>query len=155
MTIEPLKCPGLAESRGSLVERVGLWIPLLGWCVGKLAWDVRVSPFVKQIKEQLEHRDQFPAAAWGQDECRLRFAYWLCVTVKEEIGWPNHHFHPEDPVRIAFWAYDDGLDINFLLEEIEDETGSTITKEDCETLKQMTLGQAVDFFLAKSRVSVS
>ena len=99
-------------------------------------------------RDQKNPRRRVPSA-WGADERRLQFARWLCKATKDEIGWPNDHFHPDDPVRLAFWAYDDGLDIDFLLMAIEEEIGGKVTDADCAKLERMTLGVSVDFLLAK------
>lgn len=126
-----------------------MWVPIVGWSVGSLLYDHRVRPFVNQIRTQLRSRSAFPADAWGDEEARLKFARSLCATIKEEIGWPNDHFHPDDPVRLACWGYRDGLDTNFLQMEIEEKIGTQLTDAECETLTNMTLGAAVDCLLAK------
>ena len=150
-SLEPLTCPGLDESRETLVERIGLWIPIVGWVVAAAVHGARVRPFVRHIKTQLRSRPAFPADAWGDDENRGNLALWLCKAVKENMDWPNHHFHPDDPVALAFWSYADALDIRNLLMTIEDEISAKLTDADCESLETMTLGEAVDFFLAKAK----
>lgn len=52
----PLACPGLAESRESFIERVGMWLPIIGWGAASLAYDLRVRPYVRNIKEQVEKK---------------------------------------------------------------------------------------------------
>ena len=150
MAYAPLNCAGLVESRESLVERIGIRVPILGWCVAALAHDVRVAPFVREINGQLKARPRFPGCTWGTDRARRRFVRWIARLIRDEFGWPNHHFHPDDPVRLVCWAHDDALDDVLFLLELEDELGCQITEAECETLWGMTLGEAVDFLLDKA-----
>jgi len=57
----------------------------------------------KRLAEQLARRVSFPAEAWGSGE-RAEFAAAVGRVVAEEIGWPNWHFLPEDPLEAIFYC---------------------------------------------------
>ena len=58
---------------------------------------------VEQIAEQLELRPSFPAEAWGSED-RAAFAAAVGRIIAEEIGWPNSHFLPDDPLDLVFYC---------------------------------------------------
>jgi hypothetical protein len=57
----------------------------------------------EQIAEQLKLRPSFPAEAWGSDD-RAAFAAALGRIVADEIGWPNSHFLPDDPLDVVLYS---------------------------------------------------
>ena len=147
----PLACPGLAESRESFIERVGMWLPIIGWGAASLAYDLRVRPYVRDIKRQMLRRPVFPTRAWGNDQTRVQFAQWICSEIRDEFEWPNDHFCPADPVELACWGYIDGLATIAFQMTIEDRIGCKLSDQECEELTAVTLGKAVDYLLAKAQ----
>ena len=58
---------------------------------------------VGQLAEQLRQRPSFPADAWGSDH-RAAFAAAVGRIIADELGWPNSHFQPDDPLEIVFYC---------------------------------------------------
>jgi hypothetical protein len=63
----------------------------------------RGSGTVEVLAEQLAKRPSFPAGAWGSDD-RAAFAAGVGRIVADEVGWPNSHFLPDDPMEIVFYC---------------------------------------------------
>ena len=90
------------------------------------------------------------ATAWDGDDHRVQYARWLSKIIHQEAEWPNGHFHPDDPVRLLFLDCDP-LGAVEIVWSIEDEIGSKLFDADRDRLTDMTLGEAVDFLLARQR----
>jgi hypothetical protein len=55
------------------------------------------------LAAQLRQRPSFPADAWGPDH-RAAFAAAVGRIIADELGWPNSHFVPDDPLEIVFYC---------------------------------------------------
>lgn len=148
---QPLSCPELDVTKPSRMERGLIVIPVLGWAFGWAHEQDRFRPLVKSIEAQLKSRADFPESAWGGDAVRVEFARVLTKAIRNNLGWPNDHFHPSDPLRIACWAHQDACDSTDLLSELEQHLKIRLSEEDCDRLNEMNLGEAVDYLTAKSR----
>lgn len=58
---------------------------------------------VERLGEQLADRRSFPADAWGAGG-RAAFAEAAGRIVADEIGWPNPHFLPDDPLEVVLYC---------------------------------------------------
>lgn len=94
---------------------------------------------VEQLAEQLRQRPTFPAASWGSDD-RAAFAAAVGRIVAEEIGWPNSHFLPDDPLEIVLYcAGSDGAETLVISDDFEEAFG-----RECEFGGDRTFGEFVD-----------
>ena len=88
---------------GCAIHIVWTWLGLTAM-VGLLAFrQLNRRGTVELIAEQLKLRPSFPAEAWGSDD-RAAFAAAVGHIVADEIGWPNSHFLPDDPLEILFYC---------------------------------------------------
>ena len=95
------------------MQKFLMWCPFIGT-------DVKI---VKDITAQLKVRTEFPTEDWKGysdidkiDEFSRRLA--------KANEWPNHHFHPGDPIDLLFFFTDgDGWDVIDLMQEWESNTG--------------------------------
>ena len=89
------------------VQKFMMWFPLFGT-------DVRV---VKDVTFQLKRRAEFPLDEWKEykninDRILKRLA--------KANEWPNHNFHPQDPLDLLFFPTDgNGWDVLRLVQEWE------------------------------------
>jgi len=105
----PLSWPQIEWMCPSSRERMWSRIPLLGWFISGRLYVKRVSPVVQEIKTQLEARPIFPSTEWGSNPRRLEMARGIRRIIRDQMGWPNDHFIPDDPMDIVCWAHEDGL----------------------------------------------
>lgn len=77
---------------------------------------------ILSIERQLLARPD-PSDLWGRDPRRRELSLAVRTLIKEEFGWPNDHFIPDDPFGIACWAHRDSLDCVFAAQCIEKQFG--------------------------------
>jgi hypothetical protein len=83
------------------------WIPT--WIGFRFRWAMARD----WVSQQLELREQ---AGWKpQSELHAL----ICRIAVKVCGWKNGCFELNDDLRVAFWAFDDGLDTEFAFSEIE------------------------------------
>lgn len=102
-------------------ERFWAKIPLLGVSIASAMWTGRYLPIRRRFFAQLESRPESVLGAWD-DEIQS-FASEVCRIAQAEMGWPNARFVPEDPYRVVFWSFDDGLDLECAMQEIAERFG--------------------------------
>lgn len=108
----------------------------------------RDQPVVRQIGDQLLARPSIPSASWGTTE-RAEFARFLGNVIADEIGWPNSHFVPDDPLEILMFSpVNDGGEILAIDWAVEQRLGHPTDWPDVETF-----GQLVDGYLDQSRAN--
>jgi hypothetical protein len=104
------------DSQPSKLEKVLMWIPILGWALAGSLYQVRIRPISEDIRRQLQTRSEPSPSIWGEDSQRRSIAAYIVQQIQHEFGWPNHYFIPSDPLWIAAWAHEDGLDdVSFVL----------------------------------------
>jgi hypothetical protein len=132
------------------VERALMWIPILGWAASYDLWWRRMAPLVESIESQLRARPEPDAALWGYVPRRAEIGRYVCAVARDEMGWPNDHFVPDDRFDIVFWAHLDGLDAAAALQEIELhlDLGMENSEVDRWFKERATLGEVVDYLLA-------
>jgi hypothetical protein len=122
-----------------------MWLPIVGWLISSWLMRRRLSVFTQAIERQLAARIRFPEEEWGCDGQRLEFVRFVCRTLKTEVGWPNDHFVPDDPVWLLVGGYGDCLLPASIAIEIERYLDVRVAEKDWEATDGMTLGQAVAY----------
>ena len=74
----------------------------------------------------------------------------LLTIIDDNFGWTNTRFVPWDPVAVAMWAYEDGLDDTAAISNVEKAFGVTFTDEEWLEYYQKTLLDLVDGILERS-----
>lgn len=151
MLVLPLEATEInqIEARETKSEKFWKRIPLLGWAIASSLWANRTSPIVQAVVEQLISRPKPEPSIWGNDTRRVQIGLCLSRVAKEEMGWPNDHFVPADPVRVVFWAHEDGLDFEVALLTIEEELDVKLNDAEVNDWFVKTLGDVVDELMAK------
>jgi hypothetical protein len=103
---------------------------------------------VRSIERQLQSRPQIGTQDWPGDDGRREFARWLSDAIAKEISWCNDRFIEADPMEILLWAHEDGLDVDFLIRDLEHRIGQRLRPDQIEHLATLNLGAAVDYLLA-------
>lgn len=72
-----------------------------------------LTPRAKHIRDQMSSRTAFPVDAWGGEGLRYDMAKAVGEIIRDEIGWPNAHFQPEDPMKLVLFNFsNDGRSID-------------------------------------------
>ena len=71
------------------------------------------------IASQIQARTLSTHVAWGEDEPRRTVAAALCDAIREEFGWPNPHYLPDDPLRLVAWRRSADVELLFALHDLE------------------------------------
>ena len=84
--------------------------------------DTRPSLYATQpfVDRQLFRRQKPSPARWGTDVSRIRIGQLICRVAKEQYGWSNDYFLPDDPFNIVFLVLWDDLDIVEVAMKIEE-----------------------------------
>jgi hypothetical protein len=149
--MQPLTCPELyqLDLNESKAEKFWSKIPLLGWWIASSMWAKRARPVEQEIEKQLLSRPETNPALWGDNPRRVKLGQYISKIVKQEMGWPNDHFIPEDVFEIVFWSHHDALDIDEAILNVEDHLNIKIQENDVQRWVGKTLGELVDDLLVK------
>jgi hypothetical protein len=113
------------------------WIVSATALYASIAQRERNRPTFEAIGEQLRQRPAFPGDAWGDGQ-RAALAELAGRVIAEEIGWPNHHFLPSDPVQIVFYCpCGDGGEGLAIFYELEQATERRWRFPDCATYGEL------------------
>lgn len=126
-----------------------MWLPPIGWILNQSRWRQWARPVRKQYEEILRHRPDIPADVWGCPD-QQAVATSLLTIIDDNFGWPNIRFVPWDPVAVAMWAYEDGLDDTAAISDIEKAFSVTFTDDEWLLLYQATLLDLVDAIIERS-----
>lgn len=151
MRITALEAAEIAQidAQETRAEKFWYWIPFLGWAYANLLWHKRTSPIVEHIETQLARRPRPEPLSWGSNPRRVQIGLCLSRVAKEEMGWPNDHFIPADPVNVVFWAHNDGLDFESAVMLIEAELDVEMSEAEITGWFDKTLADVVDELLTK------
>jgi len=132
----------------SAVERIGMWVPVLGWVVASVLEARRLGPCERRVREALAARPPIPSTVWD-GEARARVAQDAGRGCAEAVGWPNDHFIPEDPMEcVLCWRTGDLCEVEALM-KLEQTFGMRFSKDETARIVGMTLSEFVDFILFK------
>ena len=127
----------------SMLERVMIWIPILGWMIGSGLWKRRNRPVYDSINLALESRPIINLSIWG-DAQHQEIAQFVCMAVMDQIGWPNDRYLPTDDVGVIFWSFYDCLEAVEIFMKIEDRYGFKFPNELVESIGQHDMAALVD-----------
>lgn len=106
----------------------------------------------KCIAEQLKHRSEVSRDSW-KPFCpkEQTIARVIARIAKEEIGWPNTYFIPDDPFEILLWDAGEDLLTTSAVERIESDIGLEGMDDDqWKELASQTFGEVVRELLARN-----
>lgn len=126
------------------------WFPPIGWLLNQTRWQHWARPVRQQYEAALRDRPVIPADTWGNPE-QQAIADLLLAIIDDNFGWPNTRFVPWDPVAVAMWAYEDGLDDTAAISDIEKAFLVTFTDEKWLEYYQKTLFDLVDGIHERSK----
>ena len=131
-------------------------IPILGWIFASSLEHGRNYPVMNSIAEQLKRRDAIPSDDWGVAVDRREFAEFFCNLVRDAFSWPNSYFIPSDPFELLFIGDDgEGASIFESVEEYLSLRSGTLSEDLFETMRSLSLGQAIDYMLGLRQLRVN
>lgn len=149
-TVPPLDASPLMDNVDPPAAKWLMWFPPIGWILNQSRWQHWARPVRKQYEAALRERPIVPADTWGNSD-QQAIAASLLTIIDENFGWPNTRFVPWDPVAVAMWAYEDGLDDTAAISDVEKEFGVAFTDEVWLEYYQKTLLDLVDGILEQSK----
>ena len=148
-TVPPLDASPLMDNADPPAAKWLMWFPPIGWILNQSRWQHWARPVRKQYEAVLRERPIIPADTWGNSDQQAVAASLLTI-IDDNFGWPNTRFVPWDPVAVAMWAYEDGLDDTAAISDVEKEFGVAFTDEEWLEYYQKTLLDLVDGILERS-----
>jgi hypothetical protein len=148
-SVRPLDGIPLLQYVDPPVAKWLMWFPPIGWFLNQSRWQHWAGPVRTQYEATLRDRPVIPADIWGNPD-QQAIAATLLTIIDDNFGWPNTRFVPWDPVAVAMWAYEDGLDDMAAISDIEKAFGVTFTNEEWLKYYQKTLLDLVDGILERS-----
>lgn len=100
----------------------------------------------------LRERPDIPVSVWGNAH-QQAVASKLLTIIDDNFGWPNTRFVPWDPVCVAMWAYEDGLDDTAAMSDIETAFGVVFADDEWLEHYNRTLIELIDIILDHTRVA--
>jgi hypothetical protein len=119
-------------------------VPIVGWMISTILWELRNRPLFDDYCSVLNDRQKIDLGIWGSERCQ-EIASSLCRAAKSEIGWPNDHFIPSDPIRIALWSFHDGLDAEEAIMRVGDDLQLDIKWKELIPIWNSELSHLVDY----------
>jgi len=145
-TVPPLDAAPLNQYLDPPSAKWLMWLPLIGWMWNHLRWQRWAGPNRMSYEKTLRERPDIPITVWGSDH-QQAVALKLLMVIDDNFGWPNTRFVPWDPVCVAMWAYEDGLDDTAAMSDIEKALGVTFTDEEWMANYKLTLIELIDNIL--------
>jgi len=107
------------------------------------------------LVSQTQRREPPPDDVWGADPERRELAQALGQIIREEIGWPNAHFFPQDPMRLVLHRLDtdglfwDHMEIESVFRRIEERFMVEISQSDVNRVLKGAYGEAIALLMNK------
>ena len=148
-SVPPLDTSPLKEYSEPKSEKWLMWLPPIGWLLSQLRWLCWARPNRMAYEKTLCGRPDIPITVWGNQHQQAAGLKLLTI-IDDNFGWPNTRFVPSDPVCVAMWAYEDGLDDTAAISDIEKAFLVTFTDDEWLEYYQKTLLDLVDAILERS-----
>jgi hypothetical protein len=149
-TMNPLSIKPILDSEPSWFEKKIAKIPLIGEVIACELERSRFRPIAKEYSKILKDRDPDQALSlWNQED--LNMAKKIMEILNESMGWEFPRFIPGDPCYIAFWSFEDGLDVVEASENIESAWNIKFTEKEEKSTTDYTLQQLIDLIKLKSQ----
>ena len=142
-SVPPLDASPLMDYADPPAAKWLMWLPPIGWMLSHWGWQRWAAPNRMAYEKTLRERPDIPITVWG-NQLQQAAALKLLTIINDNFGWPNTRFVPWDPVAVAMWAYEDGLDDTAAISDIEKAFGVTFTDEEWLEHYQKTLLDLVD-----------
>lgn len=94
--------------------------PLPGWVPSWVGFYYRWAKAREWVAQELDARHR---AGW---QPRPEILAVIGSIAERECGWEHGCFEPQDDLRVAFWAYQDGLDTESAFNAIESHWGMVL-----------------------------
>ena len=126
-----------------------MWLPPIGWLLSQLRWLCWARPNRMAYEKTLRERPVIPVTVWGNQHQQAAGLKLLTI-IDDNFGWPNTRFVPWDPVCVAMWAYEDGLDDMAAISDVDEAFSVTFTDDEWLEYYQKTLLDLVEGILERS-----
>ena len=148
-SVPPLDASPLKAYSEPVSEKWLMWLPPIGWFLSHWGWQRWAGPLRSRHEATLRGRKEIPLETWG-DDAHQAVATQILAIIEDNFGWPNTRFVPWDPVCVAMWSYEDGLDDMAAISDIE--KAFSVTFADAEWLEMYdgTLAELIDVLLLKA-----
>ena len=148
-SVPPLDASPLKEYSEPQSGNWLMWLPPIGWLWNHMRWQRWAGPIRSRHEATLRGRQEIPVDTWG-DAAHQAIATSILAIIDDNFGWPNTRFVPWDPVCVAMWAYEDGLDDMAAISDIEKAFGVTFTDGEWLELYAGTLAELINALLLKA-----
>jgi len=148
-SVPPLDASPLKGYSEPVSEKWLMWLPPIGWLWNHMRWQRWAGPIRSRHEATLRGRPEIPLDTWG-DAAHLAVATHILAIIDDNFGWPNTRFVPWDPVCVAMWAYEDGLDDMAAISDIEKAFKVTFTDDEWLEMYAGTLAELIDVLLLKA-----
>jgi hypothetical protein len=126
-----------------------MWLPPISWLWSHMRWQRWAGPLRSRYEATLRERPIIPVTVWGNQQQQTAGLKLLTI-IDDNFGWPNTRFVPWDPVCVAMWAYEDGLDDMAAISDIEKAFSVTFTDDEWLEMYAGTLAELIDILLLKA-----
>jgi len=148
-SVPPLDASPLKEYSEPKSEKWLMWLPPIGWLLSQLRWLCWARPNRMAYEKTLRERPVIPVTVWGNQHQQAAGLKLLTI-IDDNFGWPNTRFVPWDPVCVAMWAYEDGLDDMAAISDVDEAFSVTFTDDEWLEYYQKTLLDLVEGILERS-----
>lgn len=148
-SVPPLDASPLKEYSEPKSDKWLMWLPPIGWLLSQMRWQRWAGPLRSRHEATLRERPIIPVTVWGNQHQQAAGLKLLTI-IDDNFGWPNTRFVPWDPVCVAMWAYEDGLDDMAAISDIETAFGVTFTDDEWLEMYAGTLAELIDVLLLKA-----
>ena len=142
----------LIDQQATKAEWVWQRVPIVGMMISTVLWERRNRPLFDEYQKVLESRPLIPSEVWG-DAQRQEIGLVIGQAAQAEIGWPNNHFIPNDPIRVSLWSFHDALDATEAIAKIGEQYGVQIKWDDLIPIWNSNLTDLVDLILSLPKES--
>jgi hypothetical protein len=148
-SVPPLDASPLMDYTDPPSTKWLMYLPPIGWLLSHWGWQRWAGPLRSRSEATLRERPIIPVTVWGNQHQQAAGLKLLTI-IDDNFGWPNTRFVPWDPVCVAMWAYEDGLDDMAAISDIEKAFKVTFTDDEWLEMYAGTLAELIDVLLLKA-----